>query len=347
MKFLFITDFRGWLWETFPNWKRAVSLDTSYIETYFIDKGHTVIISSYKDFDFHTNYSGYYVIYTSSEDYCGLTKDYIEDILLWLNYNGAILLPNFYYFRSHHNKVMMELMRKSFHEKQLKNIQTKVFRAQEDIVGTTFHYPAVLKAASGSGSKGVCLIHNERELMRMVKRVSITPSLKYFILIPFINFRRKIKKLAGYYCKYNKKFIIQEFIPNLDGDYKVLIFTNKYFVLRRKNRAKDFRASGSGIFADIDETLVFQLLKFARICKMNIHSPFISLDIGYDGKDFFLLEFQCVSFGFKAMSMSDFHYEEQNNEFVRVNGNVISEEVFCEAIINFIEHDRTRQENLR
>jgi len=48
---------------------------------------------------------------------------------------------------------------------------------------------------------------------------------------------------------HRSKFIVQEFIPDLSNDWKVLVFWDKYYVLRRKNRPNDFRASGSGLFS--------------------------------------------------------------------------------------------------
>lgn len=337
MKFVIITDYRGWLWETFPNWEKATSLNLGLIIKYLSSNGHDVIVTSYADFDFSIDYSEYYVVYTSSEDFCGLTKDYMEDVLLWLAHNGAKLLPNIYYFRAHHNKVMMELLRKTFKNEKLKNINAVVFRAKEEVENRDFNFPLVLKAASGSGSKGVYLINNKETLIKKVKNISRTYSIKDFFLIPFINLRRDLKKLAGHYSRYNKKFIIQDFIPNLGGDYKVLIFSNKYFVLHRANRPNDFRASGSGLFSDIEPKIVNSLLSFAKICKDEISSPFLSLDVGFDGNNFYLLEFQCVSFGFKAMSMSEFHYEENKGEFIKVDGKVVPEDMFCEAILSYIK----------
>ena len=43
------------------------------------------------------------------------------------------------------------------------------------------------------------------------------------------------------------KIVVQEFIPGLKNDYKVLIFGSKYYVLYRRVREGDFRASGQGL----------------------------------------------------------------------------------------------------
>ena len=60
-----------------------------------------------------------------------------------------------------------------------------------------------------------------------------------------------------------KKIIIQDYISGLDGDYKVLIYDKKYYVLRRYNCKNDFRASGSGIFV-FEENIPRAVLDFAE-----------------------------------------------------------------------------------
>lgn len=77
-----------------------------------------------------------------------------------------------------------------------------------------------------------------------------------------------------------KKFIVQNFIEGLDGDYRVIIYGEKYYRLYRKNRENDFRASGSGdIYFDIE--LPKGLLDYSRILYKKFNTPYVSLDIGH------------------------------------------------------------------
>jgi hypothetical protein len=102
-KLLIIRDTKGWFWKTYPTMKQTASLDVSMIMAWFTDHGFSVATTSYLDFDFSRDYSGTYVLYGSSEDFMGGSKSFMEDVMLWLDTNGAILLPAFKYFRAHDN----------------------------------------------------------------------------------------------------------------------------------------------------------------------------------------------------------------------------------------------------
>ena len=79
----------------------------------------------------------------------------------------------------------------------------------------------VIKKAAGATSKGVFLSSNKAELLKTVKKVSASPwTLDDFkdIVRPYIH-KGYIKNSRN-----RKKFIIQNFIPNLKNDWKVLVF---------------------------------------------------------------------------------------------------------------------------
>ena len=136
---------------------------------------------------------------------------------------------------------------------------------------------------------------------------------------------------------HNNKFITQNYIAGLTGDYKVLVFGSHYFVLRRLNRKNDFRASGSGNFAEDNGVEIYAVLDFAAMCAAEIEAPWISLDICHDGIDCHLIEFQCISFGFKAMSLSEQHYEKKEGQWKVIKGKVIPEEEFCYSVECYLE----------
>lgn len=339
-RMLIIKDYQGCFWATFPKGQhQSVSLDTTYMLDYFSKVGYSVDITTYAGFIFASDYKGVYVLYGSSEDPIGGTKDYIEDLLLWLRLQGAILIPDFIYFRAHHNKVFMELLRQNFNDVSLKMIESQTFRSPEDMKAGLFKYPLVLKASAGSGSSGVCLINNEKQLFKKAKSISRIPSLRANFLGQLRWIKRKLDNRDPPPSRYNNKFVIQSFIPNLTGDYKVLVFKIHYFVLHRQNRKNDFRASGGGRFIDIDKTELPMILDFARLCKQEISAPCLSLDIAYDGNTCHLLEFQCISFGFKAMSWAENYYEHDDiqNKWITVDANVNPEQEFCDSVKTYID----------
>ncbi len=336
-KLLLIKDMKGWFWRTYPTMNQAAPLDLSLITDTFTNQGFTVEITSYSDFDFSRNYSGYYVLYGSSEDFMGGSKSFMEDVLLWLDSNEAILLPAFKFFRAHDNKVMMELLRHNFKDDRLKTIHSD-FYASPKALKTHREFPLVIKAAAGAGSNGVFLARNEEELARYVDRASRLLTGFPFLYYQFYNRVQFFRRKAPVYFN-NNKFILQNFIPNLNGDFKILVFGESYFVLYRLNREGDFRASGSGKFGEIPEGQLNGVLDFARLCKQELEAPHISLDIGFDGQTFHLLEFQCVTFGFKAMSLAEFHFRPVGSKWQRIEGKVIPEEEFCRAVIEFLQRN--------
>ena len=137
---------------------------------------------------------------------------------------------------------------------------------------------------------------------------------------------------------HNAKLVVQNFIPGLSGDYKVLFFSGHYFVLHRENRQNDFRASGSGHFIAVDPAEIEGILNFAHRCTFAIDSPFISLDIGFDGDQHHLIEFQCVSFGLKALTLATGYYEcDETGQWLWVPGKSSPEREFARTVLQYLK----------
>lgn len=337
---LLLLDYDDGYWKTYDDWTTPRSLNINALVKRFEHHGFSVTLSSYRRIDFSQKYEGYYVLYGSSEDLCGGTKSYMEDVLVFLMKSGATLIPSFEYFRAHHNKVMMEILRNTFPSNIRQSVQAKTYRALCDLDGEEIQYPVVLKSASGAGGMGVFLIHDRQQLMRRAKKVSRVPS-EWILFLTFLkNVKRKLLGRTDTYNRYNTKFILQPYIPNLTGDYKVLIFWDHYFILHRLSREKDFRASGSGIFCESDSGELMEILRFAKMCHEAIKTPQLSLDIAYDQQHTHLIEYQCLSFGFKAMSMSEYHFVNKNDSFERVDGRVNAEEEYAYSIEQYITSHR-------
>lgn len=336
-KMLMIKDLKNWFWSTYPNWETPVSLDVEYIKNYFMGIGYQVEITDYQHFDFTKDYSDYVVLYASAEDYCGGSKAFMEDVLVHLNLQKASLLPEFQYFRAHDNKAMMEILRDQFRDDRLKTIRSSIWPSLETLKASTVkEYPVIIKRADGAGGEGVFLAQNQKELYKYAEKVSRMTNLLQFYYLSCVNVKQRMlgKKPV---LIHNTKFITQNFIKGLDGDYKVLVFGEHYFVLHRLNRKNDFRASGSGHFTADEEDIINSVLDFAGLCSKEISSPWLSLDICHDGSACHLIEFQCISFGFKAMSMSKQHYVQENGCWRMIEGTVVPEEEFCESVRYFLE----------
>ncbi len=119
------------------------------------------------------------------------------------------------------------------------------------------------------------------------------------------------------------------------GDYRIIVYGNKYYALYRKNRENDFRASGSGNL-DFEIKLPDGLLDYARILYEKFNAPYVSLDIGYKNNEFFLFEFQFVCLGQYAIEKSGWYYSHNGKEWQKTVEEPDLEREISVSVSNFI-----------
>ncbi len=315
-------------------------MDKPLLKKYFEKSGYTVKLYQFSDINFSTmNFKDQIVLYTSSEDKGFHYKSYIEDIILGLHLQGAILIPDYKYLRANNNKVFMEILRKIIGNPALDSLKSSYIGVISDLKKNLLfkndELGYVIKTAEGAMSKGVSLAKNYKELIRKSKKVSKTKNIYWDLR----DIARKIKfKKYKLESKYRKKFIIQEFIPYLQNDWKVLVYWDKVYILKRFTRKNDFRSSGSGNFffeKEFPEGIFDFVLKIRKIMEL----PCISLDICFDNKDFHVLEFQALYFGTTTLVKAPFYYERLDNRWVLIEKNSVLEEVFVSCIDNYIKHN--------
>jgi hypothetical protein len=71
-----------------------------------------------------------------------------------------------------------------------------------------------------------------------------------------------------------------------------------------------------------------------------IGTPLCSLDIGFDGAVFHLIEFQCLNFGPLTAEKSRHYHKYINGRWDKVVEQCDLEYVFCEAIADYLLHDK-------
>lgn len=338
-KIIVLVDYRGAFYSSTKNNRTLSTINVIKFCKYLKEFNYDVEVSEFSQLDVCKDYSNVLILPTSSEDYGLLYKGYIEDILIALHFAGAILVPSLALFRAHHNKLEMELLRNILIPEQAKLLQTMEFGTYEEFLkahndGKIEEGVYVVKSAFGAGSRRVFLAHNYRELKKITKKVSRSIYVSDIIR----EYRRRI--LWNGYIKaslHRNKFIIQKYIDNLDGDFKVLKYGDKYYPLYRNNRKNDFRASGSGLL-DFDITNkidVKAILSFAMRIANCIGTPLCSMDIAFVNNCFYLLEYQCVCFGTYAAERSEGYWIYKNGwNFIKNQCDI--EKVMCEAIVNYI-----------
>ncbi len=312
-------------------------MDKKVLMKYFNENGYDLKSLSFSDIDFRTmDFKKEYVLYTSSEDNNYHYKSYIEDICYALQLQGAILIPEYKYLRAHSNKVFMECLRDLSSLQPIKNIKSHHFGTMEELKKKKHMLGAkvVVKAAGGAMSKYVSLATNVDELLKQAAKVSRTRAIIYELW----DWGRSLKH-KGYTreSKYRNKFVVQNFVPDLPNDWKILSFGKKYYVLYRGTRRNDFRASGSGKF-QFREDLPCGILDFAENVYDSFDVPNISIDVAFDGKNFYLVEFQAIYFGSTTIQKSPFYFTKNKSRWVIHKDKSIIEKEYVDSIVGYIKN---------
>ncbi|WP_010249564.1 hypothetical protein [Myroides injenensis] len=342
-KILILTDYRGEFQCSVNDLINYQSMDIESIKKKFVANGFVVKIQKISEINYFDDFKGWYVLYHSSEDQGLYYKSYIQDICMYLDRKGAILLPKYYCLQAHHNKVFMELLRNELVlEEQYRSL---VFGTYEEFsMCKSFSFPVIFKLAEGAGSRSVQKANDISELVNIVKKsikvkdYSVRYLLKEFLLRIKKLFLRSNGELKREYTNYRKKFIIQPFYE-LEGDCKVLRYGSKYYILGRKNRINDFRASGSGIFYQPEGEELFSVLNCAKSVTEQFQENLMGLDIAFNSKSkkALLIEFQFGIFlGPYALQASKGWYSYENGKWVFNEGKSNLETEYCNAILEKI-----------
>ena len=334
MKILIIVDYRNQFYSSIRS--STVGFRLNLVEKYFKEKNIELKIVNFNESLYIDNINDYIVLYQSSEDKNLFYKSYIFDVMQYHQSQGIKIIPCIDFFNAHHNKLYQELLLKKIRFENCKVLESRLFGTFEDLVNLPDReliIPCVIKGASGCTSKSVYLAKNKSEVIKFSKKVSDS-----FDLFDFLRFKyKKIFKHNYINESSNRnKFIHQSFVPNLEGDYKVLVYGDKFYILERKNRKNDFRASGSGIF-NYPEKAPIKILDAAKEIFEKFNTPYVSLDLAYDKKndEVYLIEYQFMMFGTYTLEKSNFYYI-WNKEWQMINGKSEIENEFVNAVVLYL-----------
>ena len=338
-KIYLLTDYKGYFESKQKAKPFKSGMDKNRIKEIFHQKGFQAEYLSFSEVDFRNdNYKDKIILYTSSEDPGYYYKDYIEDVILGLQFQGARLIPSYKFLRANNNKVFMEILRDLYNLDAIKNIKSFHIGTIEDLqkkqIAEDSKY--VIKTARGAMGKDVMLAANKRELIKKSKLISRTK----YLYEELWDIKNAIKH-RGFVrsSKYRRKFIVQNFISGLSNDWKILIYYDKYFILRRQNRKDDFRASGSGIIEFVKE-IPPGILDFAQLVYKEFDTPHLSIDVAFDGKEFYLIEFQALYFGTKTIEFAPFYFKKKDTIWRRYDEKSNLEDVFVKSICAFLGDER-------
>lgn len=330
-----LLDYKSQFGSKFKSNPYRSGMDLNLLKEAFNKLNHEITFKYFHEIKNNPSfYVGKLILYTSSEDKYLLYKEYIEDIILFLENSGAKVIPSFKFLRANNNKVYMELLRGELKSANLMNTRSRVYGTFEELMLDIKKqsYPCVIKKAAGAMSEGVYLAKNELELIKYSRKVSDNSH----FLSDVKDFLRAIKH-NGYIknSRHQNKFIVQEFIPNLNNDWKILIFHKKYFVLKRRNRKNDFRASGSGLL-EYTKDIPEGILDFSKLIYKDFKVPNLSIDVGYNGSEFYLIEFQAIYFGTYTLEYADYYFYDSESKWEIIEEKCQLENEFAESVSHYI-----------
>lgn len=282
--------------------------------------------------------AGKNVIYNSSEDVGYFYKSYIEDVVYSLEISNVNVIPSYKFLKAHNNKAFMELLSQSLQCQT--NVKSIVLGSLRDYlkVSNQVSFPCVYKTPGGAAGVGVFLAKTHSDLISIIKRKGFVFRLKEIIkdqLRPFIH--------KGYVTEdmYRKKFIIQEFIPNLKNDWKLLIYGNKIYVFNRPiQKGRGIRASGGGYdnyFYGREAEAPEGMFDFAYDFFLKLNMPQLSVDIAFNGEKYFIIEYQAIHFGTGGIPYSNGYYQKNEGNWVFIEKKLDIEQVYAESIVWYLE----------
>jgi len=307
------------------------SLNIDIIEEIFKKNNFEVIVLSFNKF-VNGNYEikNNYFFYASSQ--FTSYKEYIQDILIYIESNGGIIIPNFSSFIAHENKMLQELEMKRLEIKSPSSYIVGTYEEGIEFLQKT-NFPVIGKKSKGFGSKTVEKINSVEEGKKFLKK-NLSDGLIFNV--EYFKWLYKKWKYNTLYPKEHGKVIFQEMIKNLEYDWKVLIFNDVCFVLKRFIKKDDFRASGSGLF-DYQAIPSNEVLDFALETKRKLKIPFVSFDIVESDNQCFLIEYQSIHFGLLTALNAEVYYKYKNHCWNKYKKDLEVDYFFANAIIDFIK----------
>jgi glutathione synthase/RimK-type ligase-like ATP-grasp enzyme len=329
-KHIIIITVDGFFGQAIPTEK---SLDTESLKTELRSSGYEVSLMNLEDLanldEENTEGNAIYLIGSHQNPEI---KNYINDVVSIKSGSKLNFLPRPELILAHENKGVQCLLGKRY-KLQLPQ-QDYLYNAKEPESRT------VIKHVSGAGSKMVFIAednnnYSARLFLSGLTLLTIRDVLYY--IKSFVKTKIRWKHFSTDYINFNKRYfrhVRQKFIKSPGYDFKVLVFFDRVYVLRREERTGDFRASGSGKFTF--ERPSNELVRFALDLRRQIDTPYVSLDLILGDEKYECIEFQCVHFGPYTQQFAPHYYTIENNELVEHANSFSTEASYSYAIATYI-----------
>lgn len=239
------------------------------------------------------------VVYSSCE--ATEIREYMKDAFYFLRAR-CVLLPDYEFLLAYENKGFQELKKRAL------GIGNLSGEYHYDMDGHERAVPYVFKTIGGAGSSGVHLVRTREDEDRLRGRY-FSVGLRRRVILQQRKRVLSANEFAAYSYRHKgfHRYIAQAFVPGADHDYKILVFGDRFFGLKRNVRKGDFRASGSGDF-NFSQRVPNSVLTFAAEMRERLDAPQLSLDIVISPKGCHLIEYQALNFGPVTLTRSEGFY---------------------------------------
>ena len=276
------------------------------------------------------------ILYTSSQR--TEHKRYIEDIVSFFDHDN-LLIPSIESLKAHDNKGYQCLLNKKY---DLGLIDCDYLCDATEIIKNKINFPSVFKPANGASATGVKIVNNIEDVSNAIcdKNDFNIRDLKRLIKKHVV--KSKYNKEWEEYISFGKqRFILQTLLPKLTYDYKILIFGDKFYALKRFTAKDDFRASGSGIHSRKFDDEIYKVLDKAKEFKNKYSSHIYSLDLCVFENKVHVIEFQFTHVGPVTLSESAYYYafDDENKSWNCIQKQSNLEEEFSLSVLGYINEN--------
>ncbi len=289
------------------------SFNITDLATHLRSGGTDVVITHYEDPELFTMVSTLGVTHClpATSFYLGY-RHLVNSIVPVLECIGVRLIPSCVHLLAYENKTLQTALASAL---SLAMPETRAVATYEEFTraAEVMGLPVVTKNPHGFASAGVRLITSQDELKQVGHEV--------------FSERQVGTKGIG-------MLIVQKYLPQLKGDWKIIVLGNHAASLYRHVRPGDFRASGSGLFEF--RRASDQVLDFAMSVKQKLSVPWVSCDIAETEDGPILIEFQVVHFGTTTIDKAPEHYLKLAAGWKTVAGVVPAESAMADAILESI-----------
>lgn len=293
------------------------SFDITMIADGLRSAGYEPIITHYEDHDL------YRLIFDLNIKYCLPATSYLKgyrhlvnSVLSVLDYMRVELIPALPNILAYENKTLMIALANAL-DLPIPHTFTVATAEQMRLARSKLGLPFVIKDPEGYGSQGVSLVDSHEAFEHTVRQY----------------FRKRASGTEGV-----GSLVVQQFIPGMEGDWKVIVVGNTAAALYRKVRKDDFRASGSHIF-EFRRPPKKVLNCAMQVCR-NLIAPWVSCDIIETENKCFLVEYQCVHFGTTTTDKALFHFQlDDKGQWNEIKGPVDMEKNMVEAIVRCLNKE--------